>query len=786
MVQKTNAIYLDQAYSVEERVNSLLSLMSVDEKLAQLGSLWVFELFEDQRFSEAKAQDELKHGIGQITRVAGSSNVSPCEGAELANAIQAFLVNNTRLGIPAIVHEECCSGYMANGATVFPQTIGVASTWDADLTEAMGDVIRIQMRTAGGHQALAPVLDVTRDPRWGRIEETFGEDPYLVSCLGSAYVKGIQGADLITGVIATGKHFVGYGMPEGGKNWAPVYLPERELMEVFVRPFEAAIQTVGLASIMNAYHELDGVPCASSKALLTELLRNQLGFKGLVVSDYFAIDMLSAYHHVAADKQAAAILALEAGIELELPSTDCYGDPLRRALQAAEINIDVIDAAVARVLEMKFRLGLFENPFVEADSAFEVFDTPEQRNLARTIAQKSIVLLKNEDAFLPLSKNIKSLAVIGPNADSVRNLMGDYAYPAHIETLAESQALDVFNTAVPDSVEMVERPVEMNSILESVRQKVSAQTEVRYALGCEVRGDSTEGFAEAVEIAQQSDVVVLVVGGKSGLTDDCTCGETRDRAEINLSGVQEQLVRAIVKTGRPVVVVLINGRPLTIPWIAENVPSIVEAWLPGEEGANAVADVLFGDYNPGGKLPITFPRAVGQIPIFYNYKPSGGRSHWKEDYVDTSVKPLFPFGYGLSYTRFEFANLHIASDNVSAGETIDISVDVTNRGDCSGDEVVQLYVHYAGTSVTRPVKELKGFRRITLEPGDTQKVMFHLAVNQLAFYDLDMQLVVEAGTVKVMVGSSSQDIRCTGEFSIVGPTNQVQANKTYVGYTEVF
>ena len=766
MGQQINTTYHDASYSTQERVENLLSQMTVNEKLAQLGSKWVFELMEDQQFSATKAQSEIPHGIGQITRIAGASNVAPNEGATLANTIQGYLVNNTRLGIPAIVHEECCSGYMAKGATVFPQAIGVASTWDEELTEAMGEVIRIQMRTVGGHQALAPVLDISRDPRWGRVEETFGEDPYLVSQLGSAYVKGIQGPDMASGIIATGKHFVGYGLPEGGRNWAPVFLPERELLEIFVRPFEVAIQSAGLRSIMNAYHEMDGVPCGASKALLTDLLRNRLGFDGLVVSDYFAVDMLFAYHHVVANKREAATLALEAGINVELPSTDCYGDPLREAVEANEISMDIIDIAVARILEMKFQLGLFENPFVDATEAIKVFDTPEQRDLARKIAQKSMVLLKNEGDLLPLDKTIKKLAVIGPNADSVRNLMGDYSYPAHVETLLENDAFNTFDSPEPPDIELVDRPVEMLSILESIRQKVSAQTEIAYAQGCEVNGTSTAGFAEAVEVAQQADVVILAVGGKSGLTDDCTCGEARDRADINLPGVQDQLVQAIAETGKPVVLVLVNGRPLTVVWAAEHVPAIIEAWLPGEEGANAIADVLFGDCNPGGKLPITFPRAVGQIPIFYNHKPSGGRSHWKEDYVDTLVKPLFPFGFGLSYTQFEFTNLQISTDTVSAGDTVTISVDVANQGDRAGDEVVQLYIHYTGTSVTRPVKELKGFQRISLDAGESQQVVFQLAVNELAFFDQAMQRVVEAGVVEVMLGSSAVDIHCTGEFNI--------------------
>jgi beta-glucosidase len=506
----------------------------------------------------------------------------------------------------------------------------------------------------------------------------------------------------------------------------------------------------------------------------------------LVVSDYFSVDILQSYHHIASNKQAAAVLTLEAGIDMELPSTDCYGDPLRQALEAGDVSMDVLDLAVSRVLETKFRLGLFENPFVETGHVYEVFDTVEQRQLARTLAQKSMVLLKNEGSLLPLAATIQSLAVIGPNADSIRNLMGDYSYPAHMDALGESQnALGASNTPAPDSVEKNDRPVEMSSVLDSVKRKVSPQTRIRYAQGCDVMGDSMDGFAEAVQAASDSDLVILVVGDKSGLTDDCTCGEARDRAELGLPGVQEQLVRAVAETGKPIVLVLVNGRPLTISWIVENIPAIVEAWLPGEEGANAVADVLFGNYNPGGKLPMTFPHSVGQIPIFYNHKPSGGRSHWKVNYVETPAQPLFPFGYGLSYTEFEFSDLRLESAQTAAGDTLDIQVKVSNSGSVVGDEVAQLYVHYMGTSVSRPVKELKGFQRVTLEPGETKSVVFHLNVNQLAFYDREMQLVIEPGTVQVMVGSSSEDIHCIGEFSIVGSTVDVQSNKAYFCRTEV-
>ncbi|MBN1284522.1 MAG: glycoside hydrolase family 3 C-terminal domain-containing protein [Anaerolineae bacterium] len=770
--------FADATRSPAERVDDLLSQMTLDEKIAQLGSYWVYQLLDGTTFSAEKAGSLLQHGVGHITRLGGSSNLQPAELAILANTIQKFLIENTRLGIPAVIHEECCSGYMAHGATVFPQAIGVASTWDPELVEAMAGVIRAQMRSVGAHHALAPVLDVTRDPRWGRVEETFGEDPYLTARLGTAYIKGLQSDDLAHGIAATAKHFVGYGMSEGGLNWAPPHIGRREMREVYMFPFEAAVRDAKLASLMNAYHELDGVPCGSSKELLTDILRAEWGFDGTVVSDYFTINTLADYHHIARSKAEAARIALEAGLDMELPFTDCYGDPLRTAVRQGEIPEARIDVAVRRVLAQKFALGLFENPYVDAGAV--AFDTPEQRQLARQIAQKSIVLLKNAGGLLPLDRQIGALAVIGPNADSIRNLFGDYAYPAHIETLLELRDHDnVFNQPLPDNIQAAEDFIPAISVLAAIRAKLKPGARIHYAKGCEVLDHSTGGFAEAVEAARRAQVAILVVGDKAGLADDCTCGEARDRADLQLPGVQAQLVKAVYDTGTPVVLVLVNGRPASLGWIAETVPAILEAWLPSEEGANAIADVLFGDVNPGGKLPITFPRSVGQVPIFYGHRPSGGRSHWKVDYVETSVAPLYPFGYGLSYTRFMFGNLRIEPGAARAGEAVTVQVDVTNVGERCGDEVVQLYTHQEAPLVTRPVKELKAFKRVTVEPGQTQTVAFRIAVNQLGFYDRDNRFVVEPGTVEVMLGSSSQDIHCTGSFVIAG-------DKTDVGKEKVF
>ncbi|MEP6984069.1 MAG: glycoside hydrolase family 3 N-terminal domain-containing protein [Chloroflexota bacterium] len=770
--------HTDANLSVEARVAALMAEMTLDEKIAQLGSYWIYEVLDGTTFSPNKAQKLLHNGIGHITRMGGASNVQPSESVLLANNIQKFLIEHTRLGIPAIIHEECCSGYMARGATVFPQAIGVASTWEPEIVQKMADVIRHQMRSVGAHHALSPVLDVTRDPRWGRVEETFGEDPYLVARLGVAYIRGLQGEHLDHGVVATGKHFVGYGISEGGMNWAPPHIGWRELRDVYLFPFEAAVRDGKMASIMNGYHEIDGIPCGSSKELLTTILRDQWGFEGTVVSDYFAITMLNEYHHVTHTKAEAAFAALDAGLDIELPFTDSYGDPLRQAVLAGEISEDLVNVSLQRALTQKFALGLFDHPYV--DNTTVVFDTAEERQLAREIAQKSIVLLKNEGSILPLSKQLSSIAVIGPNADSIRNLFGDYAYPAHVETLLEMKKdKNVFNQPLPDNIQAVEDFIPAISVLAGIKAQVGTETQIHYAKGCAVNDTSTEGFAEAVEAAKKAQIAIVVVGDKAGLTDDCTSGESRDRANLDLPGVQCQLVKAIYDTGTPIVLVMINGRPVSLGWIAESVPAILEAWFPSEEGGNAVADILFGDVNPGGKLPITFPRTVGQVPLFYSHRPSGGRSHWKGDYVETSVKPLYPFGFGLSYTQFEFSNLRIDSASAPIGGEVAVHVDVTNVGDRAGDEVVQLYTHQYVTSVTRPVKELKGFQRVTIESHQTKTVTFCLKVNQFGFYDQAQNFVVEPGKVDVMVGNSSQDIPCSGEFEILGTKTDIHASKVF-------
>lgn len=768
---------INVGHSIEERVDHLLSQMTLDEKLAQLGSVWATDLMNERRqFVEANAQQKVPHGIGHVSRVGAVTLLKPEASATAANAIQRFLVEQTRLGIPAIVHEECCAGYMARDATTFPQAIGLAATWAPELIEEMAGVIRIQMRAVGAQHGLAPVLDVCRDPRWGRIEESFGEDPYLIGRIGVAYIRGLQGTDLSEGVVATGKHFLGYGFSEGGLNWAPAHIPEREMREIFAMPFWVAIQEAGLASMMNAYHELDGVPCGASKELMVDFLRGELGFDGVVVSDYFTVDMLKSYHKVAVDKADAAVQALEAGLDIEIPATDCYGAPLRQALDAGLIDMSLIDLSVNRVLKMKFQLGLFENPYVDTGKILSVFNTPDQRDLSLELARKSIVLLKNADNFLPLSPELESIAVIGPGADSIRLLQGDYHYPSHSEGVVLSEINTEAPTPMRDltGINFLEHFVPSVSVLSGVKALVSPRTQIHYAPGCEVTSHDTSGFEEAIAAAQKSQVAIVVVGEKSGLSQQSTTGEALDRATLGLFGVQQQLVEAIHATGTPVIVVLLNGRPLSTAWIDEHVPAVIEAWLPAQEGGTAIAEIVFGKVNPSGKMPISVPRSEGQIPVYYNHKVSGGRSHWHTDYVDMSVSPLYSFGHGLSYTQFEYSNLQVSSVNVNAEDTITIQLGVQNVGSCGGDEVVQLYLRDPLASVTRPVKELKGFKRLTLAPGEQKTVTFHVPVQQMAFYDRQMQFVVEPGEIQVMVGSASDDIRLTDSFNIVGQTTLVQ------------
>ena len=771
-----NALHLNPTLTVEQRVDGLLFEMTVDEKLAQITGIWVTDLIDRERqIIPHKLTQRLGHGIGHLTRVGASSLLPPVESAKLANALQRYLIEQTRLSIPAIVHEESCAGYMARGATTFPQAMAMAAAWEPELVEQITRIIRRQMRAVGAHHALAPVLDVVRDPRWGRVEETFGEDPFLISAIGAAYIRGLQGESWDGRVIATAKHFAAYGISEGGMNWAPVHVAERELREMFLTPFLAAVTSVGIESVMPAYHELDGVPCHADKRLLVDILRGEMGFEGTVVSDYFAINMLRDYHHIAADKGVAARLALEAGVDVELPNQDCYGDPLKAALEAGDIEIGLVDACVKRVLRQKVLLGLFESPYVDEARVLEIYDDAAAVALSREAAGKAIVLLKN-DGILPLSGAHKTIAVIGPAAHSIRSLQGDYHYPSHLEGMFDpDQSLEAPNPAQPNvKIDWTPHFPPSVTALDGIRASLGEVAEIVYAKGCDIDSADSAGFAEAVTLAKGADVAILIVGDKSGLAKGATSGESIDRADIRLPGLQADLIRAIAATGTPVVVVLIHGRPFALTEIEPHAHAILTCWQPAEQGGAALADVLTGVINPGGKLPMSFPRAVGQIPVYYNHKPSGGRTHWQGDYVDLSTKPLYPFGHGLSYTRFEYSDLRLSASDIRVDGKLEVSLTLTNVGERAGDEVVQLYVGDPIASVTRPVKALKGFKRVHITAGDSKRVTFSLTAQHFAFYDLDMRYQVEGGEITVMVGASSEDIRLNGAFTISGASTQVE------------
>jgi len=774
--------YRDPGLSVGERVESLLEMMTLEEKVAQLGSAWVFQLTEDGRLSVEKARDLLGDGLGHVTRISGASDLGAEDAARLANEIQRFLFEETRLGIPAIVHEEICSGLMARAATVFPQAIGVAATWDPELAREMAAVVRRQMRAMGAHHGLSPVLDVARDPRWGRTEETYGEDPYLVARMGTAFVQGLQGADLTEGVIATPKHFVGYSASEGGLNWAPPHIPPRELREVYLHPFEAVV-AAGAWSVMNGYHELDGIPCGAHHELLTDILRREWGFEGTVVSDYFAVRQLASYHHVAPDATGAAVTALTAGIDVELPGTDCYGAPLIDAVKTGAIDPGVVDTAVRRVLMSKFALGLFEEPFVDPEAVAAAVAGRAEHALARRIAEKSMVLLSN-DGILPISPAIGKIAVIGPNAHEARNLFGDYTYPAHIEALVDMQSGDnVFGVPFSGEVSLEGSMKQARSVFDALRDRLGDR--VGYAAGCDVDSQWRDGFEEAVALARGAAVAVMVMGDKAGLTSDCTSGEGRDRLSLALPGLQEDLVREVIDTGTPVVLVLVTGRPCGSQWAHEHSAAVVQAWLPGEEGAEAIADVLTGVVSPDGKLPISYPRSAGQIPVYYGHKVSGGRSHWKGDYVDGAASPLYPFGHGLGYTTFRLSDFSVTPDLATWNGMVTVRASVTNTGDREGDNVVQLYVRDPVASVTRPVLELKGFARVGLPAGGSARVTFDLPVGQLGFYDRDLEYVVEPGSIEVLVGTSSADLDLAGSFTVVPDPDGLPVVKQFDGSSAV-
>jgi beta-glucosidase len=754
-------LYKDPGAPVEARIDDLVARMTLDEKIAQITSVWDAKasMFNDKlQFDLAKTRKRIPNGIGQFSRPSdtngpASPRIVPRRDArstiELVNALQKYALEDTRLGIPILFHEEGLHGYAALGATSFPQAIALASSWDLELVRDVNAVTAREIRARGAQIALSPVVDVARDPRWGRIEETFGEDPYLVGEMGVAAVEGLQG-EFVDGKLAPGKvfatlkHMTGHGQPESGTNVGPAQISERELRENFFPPFEQVVKRTGIRAVMASYNEIDGVPSHANRWLLHDVLRGEWGYTGAVVSDYYAIEQLADLHHIAKDHAAAALIALAAGVDVDLPSGVSYST-LGDAVRQGKVPERAIDAAVRRHLEIKFRAGLFENPYADVDQALAVTNNAEARALARRAAQRSIVMLTNKGVLpltLPEHGAKPVIAVIGPNA-AVARLGGYYGDP-------------------PTKV----------SLLEGMRASAGERAKIVYAPGVvitenddwwadEVKlGDPEENrklIADAVEAARDADTIVLAIGDTEQTSrEGWSESHLGDRDSLDLVGQQQELFDALRALGKPLVVVLINGRPASTVTIAEQADALLEAWYAGEQGGNAMADVLFGDVNPGGKLPVTIPRSVGQLPMFYNYKPSAHRG-----YLFASAEPLFPFGWGLSYTTFEFAAPRLSSDSIRPDAAVDVTVEVRNTGKVSGDEVVQLYVHDKISSVTRPVRELKAFRRVTLAPGESREVKFTLGPASFRMWNDAMERVVEPGDFDIMVGPDSVNLKST-------------------------
>ncbi|REE86471.1 beta-glucosidase [Paenibacillus taihuensis] len=760
-------LYKDAARLPAERVKDLLARMTTEEKIGQLTQPFGWKMYDKQQdgtiaFSEEFKQQVRAGGIGSLygtlradpwTEVTLENGLSPEEGARAVNEIQRYAIEESRLGIPILFGEECSHGHMAIGATVFPVPLLIGSTWNVPLYEEMCRAVALETRSQGGAATYSPVLDVVRDPRWGRTEECFGEDPYMIGEMATAAVKGLQGERLDgeASLIATLKHFVAYGASEGGRNAGPAHIGKRELHEVDLYPFRKGVEA-GAMSIMPAYNEIDGVPCTSNDELLNGVLREEWGFDGFIITDCGAINMLAWGHDVAANGAEASAMSLKAGIDMEM-SGAMFAGHLQEALDQGLITEADLDKAAGRVLEAKFKLGLFDRPYVDPAIAAKVIGSEEHATLAREIARQGIVLLKNEGGVLPLSKSgfvsgsgSGKVAVIGPNADNGYNQLGDYTSPQPKEHVV--------------------------TLLAGIREAIGEER-VLYAPGCRIQGDSREGFASAIAAAEQADVVVLALGGSSardfgeGTIDlrtgasvvsglamsEMECGEGIDRTGLHLMGVQLELAQAIHQLGKRLVVVYINGRPIVEPWIDEHADAILEAWYPGQEGGGALADILFGDVNPSGRLTISVPKHVGQLPVYYYGKRSRGKR-----YLEMDVKPRYPFGYGLSYTTFEYSDLTLSSEQIGADGEVVAMANVTNTGEVAGVEVVQLYVGDKVSSITRPAKELKGFTRVALEPGETKAISFTIGREQLQMLDRDLKPVVEPGEFEIMVGRNAEDV----------------------------
>jgi beta-glucosidase len=772
------------------RARELLGRMTQVEKVAQLRSVWVAydhksgSFILDPSFPQGSdLKTAIKDGIGHFTRPYGTSQVGFRDGVRALNAAQKYLVEQTRLGIPAIAHEESLAGLMALEGTQFPAALNLGQTWDPDLARRIADSIRRLMRSVGAHQSLGPVCDVVRDARWGRVEETIGEDPYLVGVMVSNTVRGLQGEGLAEGVVSTPKHFAGHSYGEGGRNHAPVHVGLRELADIFLAPFEMAVKKAGAQSIMSCYHDVDGVPGTASRYLLTEILRNQWGFEGTVVSDYFAVRFLETRHRIVADAADAAGRALSAGMDVELPWSDCYEQGVPEALKRGTITQADIDRSCERILAQKFALGLFEQPYIEERTQYVL---QSDRDLNREAADRSIVLLKN-DGILPMKP--QKIALIGPGADDQLALFGNYHFPV-TQRWAGGRTV----------------PVVAKTLKAEMEAEFGAAN-VGYAQGCKVLPDTNQrtiyfensepmadpnkplldldrsGIPAAVALAKASDIAVVAVGDRAGLFATGTVGEGCDVDDLRLPGVQADLVEAILATGTPTVVVLLAGRPYDLTDVASRAKALIFAGFPGEEGAGAIARVLSGKINPSGKLTVTFPATAGSQPMFYNRKILSAGLPRAEYY-----HAVYPFGFGASYTTFAYSGLKLDKQDWPIGSRLSVSCTVTNTGKVAGDEIVQLYVTDPVASIVRPIIELKGFHRVSLKPGESRRVTFDIHSDLMSFTGEDLRRLVEPGEVQIRVGASSADIRLEAKVQMTGVTAFTPPDRemiTHVSYTPV-
>ena len=765
--QGSGPLYKDPRQPVSARVEDLLARMTLAEKVGQMQAIWENKgdiQTPDGAFSEAKAEAAYPDGLGEITRpsdlrgitapsgAAGAEDTQrpgrgPKETADYTNAAQHWAVEHTRLGIPLLIHEEALHGYVAPEATSFPQAIGLASTWDPDLLTQVFGVAAREMRARGVYVALAPVVDVARDPRWGRIEETYGEDPYLVGTMGVAAVRGFQGDTLPLApdkVFATLKHLTGHGQPENGTNVGPAEISERTLRENFFPPFERIIHTLPVMAVMPSYNEIDGVPSSANRWLLRDVLRGEWGFKGATTSDYFAIRELITRHHIAADPDGAAVRAMDAGVDMELPDGLGY-KRLPDLVKAGKVSQAQVDEAVRRILTIKVQSGLFEHPYVDAAKAAALTDQPADVALARRAAQEAMVLLKNDQGLLPLDPaKVGRLLVVGTHARDTP--IGGYSsVPKHVVSVLEGMQTEArtsgkFTVAYAEGVRITKSRNWNQDRVDLEDPAVNARL-----------------IQEAVAAAQSADTILMVLGDNEQTSrEGWAASHLGDRASLDLVGQQDELADAIFALGKPVVVILLNGRPLSVNNVAAKANALIEGWYLGQEGGTAMAEILFGDVNPSGHLPVTIPRSVGQLPMFYNYKPSAHRG-----YLFDAATPLFPFGYGLSYTSFEIGAPRLSAPDIAPGESVTVQVDVRNSGARAGDAVVQLYIHDKVSSVTRPVKELKGFRRVSLNPGETRTASFTLGPRELGFWDVQMKRKVEPGEFEIMAGDSSVNLKTT-------------------------